>query len=841
MELTFLINAPLWVINLALGGLIYARAPRKASHQAFAMFVLGIVIWSFCVKAVYAYAAHPSGIVWGRVSFAAGSIIGSSFAVFCQVFPDHQHLALSRGARVFILLGALVTGLSLTPWVQSAVGVRDTGHFQAHYGPLYPVYGSFVLAAFGHGIWTLAGKWRIAHGRSKMQMQYLWLGLGLGIGGAVTTNLIIPALTHDSRFGKYGPYFSLFLVGSTAHAIIRHRLMDIRLVIRQSITYLLSLSATVGIMWGVLIIVSTAVDQQLRTGEFILPLLMGLGGVVIFLPIRMRAQRLLDQYCYRDPYDYGQATRVMSRVMASLMRLQPLCDYLTTFILTTLKVEAVAVYVCREHDELERYTAQTTEDDRQLPHTLSTPEVMRLMTCVGAPIVRDELEFWPDNDAAAHLAEAFASLQSDVIIPLLVENKVAAVISVGGKMSGDPFFTHDLELLSTVGHQASVALRRAQLYEEVTWMKEYNEGILRRMQSGVIAVSQKGVITMMNAAAAHLIQVEATEVTGSSVAEVLPEALREPLRHSLAGTTMYTNQEVSVRLATGRTLPIAISTSVLHGTEGELTGAILVFHDLSRLKQLEEEKRRIERLASVGAFVSGIAHEIKNPLVAIKTFAELLPEQYDDAEFRDTFTQVALHEVERIDTLVRRLRSMGSSSSLQMRPVNILTPLDETLALLSGELSTRHITLVYEAPKPLPTILGDHNQLKQVFLNLCLNSVEAMEKDGILRITVRLDDIHDDTPALMLVEIADTGPGIPAEYLPTIFEPFVTSKDTGSGLGLAICKGIVDYHRGMIQAANCPHGPGAIFTVKLPVAQGEDRHEVIAPDRRYQHPAESVA
>ena len=94
-----------------------------------------------------------------------------------------------------------------------------------------------------------------------------------------------------------------------------------------------------------------------------------------------------------------------------------------------------------------------------------------------------------------------------------------------------------------------------------------------------------------------------------------------------------------------------MSTSILRGEDGQPSGAILAFNDLSQIKVLEEEKRRIERLASIGAFMSGIAHEIKNPLVAIKTLAELLPEQYDDEEFRDTFTKVTLNEVDRIDTL----------------------------------------------------------------------------------------------------------------------------------------------------------------------------------------------
>jgi two-component system sensor histidine kinase HydH len=277
--------------------------------------------------------------------------------------------------------------------------------------------------------------------------------------------------------------------------------------------------------------------------------------------------------------------------------------------------------------------------------------------------------------------------------------------------------------------------------------------------------------------------------------------------------------------SSGQMLPVVLSTSILHGEDGQPGGAILAVHDLSQIKALEEEKRRIERLASIGAFMSGIAHEIKNPLVAIKTLAELLPEQYDDEEFRETFTRVTLNEVDRIDTLVRRLRSLSTGSTVPLHPISVMTPLEETLSLVSGELTRRHITIVRDYQPFLPPIMGDHDQLKQVFVNLCLNSVEAMGEGGTLTVCVASQGRYDGQSTELSIQIADTGPGIPAEHLAHIFDPFFTLKDEGTGLGLAICRGIIDYHRGSIAAANSSEGSGAIFTVKLPVVQGAEVYE----------------
>src|SRR5262249_11623641 len=178
--------------------------------------------------------------------------------------------------------------------------------------------------------------------------------------------------------------------------------------------------------------------------------------------------------------------------------------------------------------------------------------------------------------------------------------------------------------------------------------------------------------------------------------------------------------------------------------------------------------------------------------------------------------------------LVHRLRTLATGSTAPLYPMSIMAPLEETFALLAGECARGKVTVVYELAPLLPPVLGDHDQLKQVFVNLCLNSIEAMAEGGTLTITVQSDGGEKGQPAALVVQIADTGPGIPTEHLSDIFDPFFTLKAQGTGLGLAICQGIMDYHRGSIAAANHADGPGAIFTLKLPVVQGEVVYEVAA-------------
>jgi PAS domain S-box-containing protein len=616
MEPTAVTGLPLWTVNLILAGLVYFRGPRKLPNQAFAAFVLAMVSWSFCVNMVYANTTHPSFILWGRLAFAAASLIGSSFVLFCQIFPELTRVCVNKGGWALILFGALMTGLSLTPLVLRDVDTLGTGRVQPHYGPLYPVFDVFMLAAFGHGIWLLTKKWRSTRGRSKLQIQYLSLGFCIALCGGTATNLIIPALTGSSRLGVYGPYFSIFFVGLTAHAIIRHRLMDIRLIVSKGVTYGFSLAIAAITLWGLFASVGKELMLQLQLSSSTLALAVGILGMVVFHPVQVAIQRLMDKYCYREGYDYRQAIKTISQVLTGLLRMDSLCEQLTTFIFTTLKVEEVAVYLCYEQALLELRSYQNFSADRSAqaePVIVPAPNIIALLARASGPILHDELDRWIDNSEGEHIAEEFTTLRSEMIVPLLVEDRIAAVITVGRKLSGDPFFTPDIELLTTIGHQAGVALKRVQLYEEVMWMKEYSESILRHMESGVMAVGHDGLITLMNEAGARMLGVAATEVVGSPATRLIPYGLGLPLLDTLTGKIAYTNYEATLTPASRRLLPIVLSTSVLRGRADEPAGAILVFNDLSRIKALEEEKRRIERLASIGAFISGIAHEIKNP------------------------------------------------------------------------------------------------------------------------------------------------------------------------------------------------------------------------------------
>jgi len=226
--------------------------------------------------------------------------------------------------------------------------------------------------------------------------------------------------------------------------------------------------------------------------------------------------------------------------------------------------------------------------------------------------------------------------------------------------------------------------------------------------------------------------------------------------------------------------------------------------------QLLTEVRQSERMKAVAMLAAGLAHEIKNPLTSIKTFTEYLETRHHDPAFRAKFQKIVGGEVERINLIVQQLLELSKPIPPRLTPLAVDRVLDDTLELLHNELVQHHVE-VRRRYQTQEEVLADPQQLKQVFLNLVLNSVAAMNGAG------RLDVHTSQRDAEVVLTIADNGEGIAPTDLPHIFEPFFTTKPHGTGLGLAVVQGIVKEHGGRIEVHSQP-GVGTRFTLSLPIA-----------------------
>ena len=238
------------------------------------------------------------------------------------------------------------------------------------------------------------------------------------------------------------------------------------------------------------------------------------------------------------------------------------------------------------------------------------------------------------------------------------------------------------------------------------------------------------------------------------------------------------------------------------------------------LKQSQDTLRRADRLSSLGLLTAGLAHEIRNPLVAIRTFTQLLPERYDDPDFREGFQELALKEVDRICGLINDLLSFARPSKPNVAPENVADVVDNIARILETQAKEKGIAIVRNFGDNLPKVWIDREQMKQVFMNLILNAIQAMKGAGTITLMSRAVSKNGTQRAaeFVQIEVKDTGVGIPAENLQHIFDPFFTSKDEGSGLGLAVSHQIVQEHGGFVTVESTI-GAGTSFFVHVPVGK----------------------
>jgi len=347
------------------------------------------------------------------------------------------------------------------------------------------------------------------------------------------------------------------------------------------------------------------------------------------------------------------------------------------------------------------------------------------------------------------------------------------------------------------------------VYFQVVLANEYIENIVATIESGVVAITSAGRIAMFNRAAERLTGLAADEIKGQTAARLAP-CLSEPLRASAADGVARTLPEIELPGA-DRARPVMCTTSPLRDPDGIVLGAVAVFSDLTPLKELEIERRRAERLAYFEGLASGIAHEIKNPLVAIKTFTQLLPRRAREPQFVDEFGRIVGREIHRMERVVDRLRTLAHPGRRPQHAVDVRAPLAEALEFMQATFDEKSVTIDASLGDTPCRVLGDHQNLEQLFLNLLMNAHEATPPGGALSIAVTREAEH------VTVSVGDTGPGIAPELLEKIFEPFFTTKQRGSGLGLAISAGVAQAHGARLRAANHPGG-GAIFSVQFPLA-----------------------
>ena len=660
---------------------------------------------------------------------------------------------------------------------------------------------------------------RVRSVTARRQLRWIVWGTALGAAPFVIGYAIPFAFGYEPwRVFEWSAVLLALVPLAFASAIVRYRLMDVEVIIKRGLVYAAAITAIVAI-YAVLLELAQVLGRDDRN-----PVIAFLATLVVVLlshPVKNAIQTGLDRVYYRDRYDYRKALVGFARDLNSDLDLHRLSERLVHRVTETLVVDRMALLLSSAsagHDDAFTAIAHAgfagdpppvkgaTEIGTRLisGHTLNLDDPLALRR-----IATRELEFW--RDFGVHY-----------FVPCVSKEGTIAVMALGQKASSEPLSSEDMALLAAVAAQAATALENGRLYrqlhvkaDELDRLREFSDNILESLNDGLAVVNRDDRIVRWNRRLEELYGLRHERTVDRRLDEIFDHAFFDTLRsargESPDGAAIY-RVALTTRHDPPRRLLVNAAMTPLREAQGAITGTILVLEDISARVQLEEQLQISEKMASLGLLAAGVAHEVNTPLTGISSYTQML---LQGAQPDDPSTKV-LEKIEkqtfRAAKIVNGLLNLARPAQVDSGPVDVNAVINDVLSLLEHQLRTGRIQMRKELAAISPVVQGVEYKLQQVFLNLFLNARDAMPKGGWLTVVTR-------GGRETLIEVADTGSGIPADQLSRIYDPFFTTKDIGkgTGLGLSITYGIVQEFGGTITCESSV-GQGTRFILRLPVA-----------------------
>jgi PAS domain S-box-containing protein len=406
---------------------------------------------------------------------------------------------------------------------------------------------------------------------------------------------------------------------------------------------------------------------------------------------------------------------------------------------------------------------------------------------------------------------------AEAIVPLYARGSIIGWVFFGHRVTGQLFDDRDLEGLTMLAEHVSTILENALLYEEATVQKTLAETLLKSIPPGIVAVDVDATVRWFNPPAERILGLSGTDALNKPV-EAVGHKLADLLRETLESKTPPPPQQW-IDSNTRRSLSIETRQIADNGSP---LGAVAVIQDLTDQEDLREKQALLDRATFWTDLAASMSHEIRNPLVAIKTFAQLLPERFDDADFRKEFTKIVVHEIDRLDKIITQINNFAHPPELVFKPIDVRSPVNKGVEIARSRYGFNgKVELETSLPGNLPQVLGDETALAEVFAHLLANAAEASADRSKPRITLSAKPVRDGQhPAAVVVTVRDNGTGIAPDIKEKIFSPFCTTKPRGMGLGLPIVKRTVFDHHGRVEVDST--SKGTQVSILLPTTSGAD-------------------
>lgn len=426
-------------------------------------------------------------------------------------------------------------------------------------------------------------------------------------------------------------------------------------------------------------------------------------------------------------------------------------------------------------------------------------------------ISRAYLDQTQDQRQRSMMRRALDMFGAEVIAPLYARGNIIGWIFFGHRVTGQPFDDSDLERLTMLAEHVSTILENAVLYQEATVEKTLAETLLKSIPPGIVAVDTDATIRWFNPRAEKILGISGSEVLNKPVERVgrkLAGLLREALESKTPPEPQNWIDTNSRRSLSVEARPLA--------SNGASLGAVAVINDLTGEETLREKQALVDRAAFWTDLAASMSHEIRNPLVAIKTFAQLLPERFDDADFRKEFNHIVVQEIDRLDRIITQINNFAHPPELVLKSIDVRAPVKKGLEIARSRFGINgKVEIETALPNDLPRVFGDESALAEAFAHLVANAAEASAERNKPRIMLSAKPVKEGRkPSAVVVTVRDNGHGISPDIKEKIFSPFCTTKPRGMGLGLPIVKRTVFDHHGRVEVDSTTKG--TLVSVVLP-------------------------
>jgi len=363
-------------------------------------------------------------------------------------------------------------------------------------------------------------------------------------------------------------------------------------------------------------------------------------------------------------------------------------------------------------------------------------------------------------------------------------------------------------------------------------LEAFNRNVIQSLDSGLLTVDLSGKVNFFNRTAEKIFNRKGDDIRNISIYDLFPkisEVIGEVEKKTSDPSTDYQRYETTLTDENGQKTYLGFSISPLTDPQGERIGHTLIFQDITKFKEMEEQMKRFDKMAAIGSLAAGMAHEIRNPLASLSGSIQMLKSELSLDEHQEHLMEITLRESERLNALITDFLLFAQPPQIHPFPVEISTLLDETIELFTHSPSF-HEGIRLSRPCPGETILAmvDRDQIKQVFWNLLINASQAISDGGEIHIQLEKGNealwrmtlpflFYRRSKEWVRIAISDSGNGIASEEKEKIFEPFYTTKESGTGLGLSIVHKIIENHQGAIKVES-EVGRGSTFSVFLPAA-----------------------